>query len=425
MRVQRAWGGRSPLTLENDMKPPATDTRPSSRPGYGKLLVSFLVLLMYSSSNAQWTNPSERYADAYKKYADATCPIPEDGIKHFVYFARDREAIHDHPFLDNPRFGGAQIMYPWCYLEPSKGQYDFSIVEEDYEYLKSRGKKLFIQLQDTTFSTKFRATPDYLNSEEYDSGSILQRTDEGLPEGWAAKRWNKNVQKRFALLLLALGEAFDGRVEGINLQETAIGVSGEFDKSFSPSVYVESIKANMLALSQAFPKSVKLQYANFMPGEWLPWSDKGYLRSIYQYGEEIGVGLGGPDLMVRRKGQLNHALAMMHEHEYTVPLGIAVQDGNYVGGTGADVPPGSGDQKAAGFAKGDHENIVPLLHAFARDFLKVQYMFWVNQKPYFEEDVLPCFIGAQSDSSQSARAGHVGFRCGRAGLSSVGWFNAG
>ncbi len=106
----------------------------------------------------------------------------------------------------------------------------------------------------------------------------------------------------------------------------------------------------------------------------------GYLRSIYQYGEEIGVGLSAPDLMVRRKGQLNHALAMMHENNYSVPLGIAVQDGNYIGQTNSDQ------------VIENRKNIVPLLHAFARDFLKVQYMFWVNQEPYFREDVLPCFI---------------------------------
>ena len=365
------------------MKVLVTIPQPCSRRQIKKLLVSFPILMLCSSSNAQWTNPSERYADAYKKYADAKCPIPEDGIKHFVYFARDRQAIHDHPFLQNPRFEGAQIMYPWFSLEPSKGHYDFSIVEEDYEYLNSKGKKLFIQLQGDTFSTNFRATPDYLNTKQYDNGSILQRDDEGAPDGWVAKCWNKNVQKRFSLLLLALGEAFDGKMEGINLQETAIGVSSEHDKSFSPSIYAESIKANMLSLKEAFPRSVKLQYANFMPGEWLPWEDKGFLRSIYQYGEKIGVGLGAPDLMVRKKGQLNHALAMMHEHAYSVPLGIAVQDGNYIGQTGAD------------FVKENRKNIVPLLHAFAKDFLKVQYMFWVNQKPYFEEDVLPCFAGTQ------------------------------
>ncbi len=366
-----------------DMKHPAARTPSSSRSRLGAWLITLPILLLCSRSEGQSTNnPSERYADAYKQHADAKCPLIEDGIRHFVYFARDRDAIHDHAFLDHARFKGAQIMYPWSALEPSRGSYDFSTIQNDLDYLKSKGKRLFVQLQDATFNPEFRGVPEYLGAAEFDGGSILQRDDNGKPEGWTAKRWNTKVRERFSSLLQALGGAFDGEIEGINLQETAVGVSTEFDKSFSPSVYADSIRANMLALKKAFPNSTKLQYANFMPGEWLPWDDKGFLRSIYQYGEEIGVGLGAPDLMVRRKGQLNHALAMMHEHEYSVPLGIAVQDGNYIGQTGSDI------------VEEGRKNIVPLLHSFAKDFLKVHYMFWVNQKPYFEEDVLPCFRGA-------------------------------
>jgi len=98
------------------------------------------------------------------------------------------------------------------------------------------------------------------------------------------------------------------------------------------------------------------------------------------------VGLGGPDLMVQRKGQLNHTIAMMHEYKYTVPLGIAVQDGNYVGKTGDDQD--YKEHEDNGLI--GRENIVPLLHAFAKDFLHVNYMFWVHQEPYFSEDVIPC-----------------------------------
>ena len=143
----------------------------------------------------------------------------------------------------------------------------------------------------------------------------------------------------------------------------------------------------MLALKKAFPNSTTMLYANFVPGEWLPWNDKGYLKSIYAYGEEIGVGLGNPDLMVTRKAQLNNPLRLMHEGNYSVPIGIAIQDGNYIGKTGAD----SDYNEYTDQGKQAHQNIVPLLHAFAKDFLKVSYMFWVNQKPYFEEDVMPCF----------------------------------
>ncbi|MFK3871817.1 hypothetical protein [Pseudoalteromonas rhizosphaerae] len=357
-------------------------------------LSNFLILAFFlSCANcyAKWDNQSERYANAYKKYAEARCPIPENRIKHFVYFARDRGAIKDHPLLKHDRFSGAQIMYLWSRLEPAEGKYDFSTIRHDYEYLKKYGKKLFVQLQDATFDPKVRGLPEYLNTSEYDGGSIEQINDHGRVDGWTAKRWNKKVHKRFTLLLEALGKEFDGKIEGINLQETAIGVDPNQDTTFTYKGYRDAIKENMLSLRKAFPQSTAMLYANFMPGEWLPWEDKGYLRSIYEYGEQIGVALAAPDLMVRRKGQLNHALAMMHEHKYSTPLDIAVQDGNYTGLTGADFSAGSDLEGNENNVVEKRKNIVPLLHAFAEDFLKVNYMFWVNQKPYFEEDVLTCF----------------------------------
>ena len=344
-----------------------------------KFVIFILAAVATFSSFAKDGNPANRYLESYKKYVNATCPVPKTDIRNFVYVSRDRQSIIDNPFLKNPRFAGAQIMYSWAQLEPKKGQYDFSMIRSDLSYLQSHGKTLFIQLQDATFSPKYKAVPSYLLSSQYDGGVTAQYDDNNAIEGWVAKRWNEKVRERFALLLAALGKGFDGKIEGINLQETAIGVSHKTDSSFTDKKYVKAIEANMLALKKSFPKSVTMQYANFMPGEWLPWDDKGYLKSIYAYGEKIGVGLGAPDLMVKRKGQLNHALAMMHEHQYTVPLGIAVQDGNYIGETN-----NTEVQKKA-------KNLVPMLSVFAHGFLKVNYMFWVNQEPYFEQDVLPCF----------------------------------
>ena len=351
-----------------------------------KLTLLFVLASMFSEDSLaqDWDNPADQYLDAYKAYVDAVCPIIDDDIQHFVYFSRDRQKINGHPFLSHPRFQGAQIMYSWKQLEPKEGVYDFSIVEEDFEYLKKRGKKLFVQLQDVTFFPRYKAVPDYLLSEEYDGGVVAQYDADGAPGGWVAKRWNEKVRERFAQFLLAFGEAFDGRIEGVNLQETAIEIKADTDAGYSEEAYVEGLKANMLALKTAFPNSTTMQYANFIPGEWLPWDDKGYLRSIYQYGEEIGVGLGAPDLMVTRKAQLNHPLRLLHEGQFSVPTGIAIQDGNYTGSTGADLDYSEAGDKA-------RSSIVPLLHAFAKDFLKVNYLFWVNQEPYFTNDVLPCF----------------------------------
>ena len=356
-----------------------------------RILFLLLLVLPFSEiSLAQnWQNPAEKYIDAYKAHLNAQCPIPADDIQHFVYFARDREAIHGHDLLNISMFKGAQIMYTWAELEPQKDVYDFAIIREDYEYLLQHGKKLFIQLQDASFNPNYIAVPDYLLTEEYDGGATSQYDDNGKAEGWVAKRWNEKVRARFSSFMQALGKEFDGKIAGINLQESSIGVSKKTDPSFSAEKYIAGLKANMLALKQAFPTTTCMQYANFLPDEWLPWEDKGYLRGLYQYGEKIGVGMGTPDLMVTRKGQLNHPLAMMHEGNYTVPLGIAIQDGNYIGKTGADEDYQENEDKGAM----GRNNLVPMLHSFARDFLKVSYMFWVNQEPYFREDVSPCFSG--------------------------------
>ena len=121
-----------------------------------KLLLT--ILIGYFTSYfvfGQSDNPANRYVDAYKQYLDATCPLKKDSIKHFIYFARERELIHNHPFLKVQRIVGAQIMYSWKQLEPKRGEYDFSIIYEDYNYLLTHGKKLFIQFQDVTFDTKY------------------------------------------------------------------------------------------------------------------------------------------------------------------------------------------------------------------------------------------------------------------------------
>lgn len=343
------------------------------------LLILWTIAPMANAWANAWKNPANKYINAHKAYSNATCPIAVDTIQHFVYFARDRDAIRGHALLKSSRFQGAQIMYSWKHLEPQKGVYDFSIIKDDVDYLARYGKTLFIQLQDASFSTRWRAVPNYLLTDEFDGGIAKQFRDDGTHFGWVAKRWSAPVRERFRALMQALSHEVGDKIAGINLQETAIGVSAETDPTFSEERNVQGIKDNMKALAETFPNTPKLVYANFIRGEWLPYKDKGYLKSIYQYGEKIGVGFGSPDLLMHKKGHLNHPIAMMHENNFSVPLGIAIQDGNYVGQTNSHQ------------VKKERTSLVPKLHAFAKDFLRIDYMFWVNQAPYFEEDVLPCF----------------------------------
>src|SRR5688572_27868203 len=74
-------------------------------------------------------------------------------VRHYVFFGQDREKIKEAAsFLKTRILEGAQVTYTWRQLAPKKDEYDFSYIRDDLAFLNSKGKKLFIQLQDVTFS---------------------------------------------------------------------------------------------------------------------------------------------------------------------------------------------------------------------------------------------------------------------------------
>ena len=305
---------------------------------------------------------------------------------NYVYFGQDRQALRDEASLDSRVFAGAQVAYTWKSLEPQPDRYDFSAVEADLAYLSAKGKRLFVQVQDVTFYEQYVSVPDYLRTPAFGGGADRQyefaddRDGRPKPAGWVARRWDPRVAERFHRLLAALGNAFDGKVAGVNLPETAVdfGSTGKyFPEGFTPEVYARAVLANMKAAKAAFPKSVVIQYANFMPGEWLPLDDKGYLKSVFAYGASIGVGLGGPDVLVWRKSQMAHSYALLPGLYGRVPTGIAVQDGNY-----SVVNPRTKRQVT-----------IDEIYHFAADHIHVDYLFWCTQEPFFKRDVVPYLQG--------------------------------
>lgn len=305
-------------------------------------------------------------------------------VHHFVFFGQDREKIKEaSSFLQTKALEGAQVAYSWRQLEPEKDEYDFSAIREDLQFLTSKGKKLFVQVQDVTFSESRINVPRYLRQDAaYNGGADKQyqykdgREEQAVVAGWAARRWDPAVQERFHKLLLTLGKEFDGRIEGVNFAETSVdfGESGRlFPKGFSFVLYRDAIITNMKALKRAFPKSVAIQYANFMPGEWRPTNDEGYLRAVYQAAKESKVGVGGPDLLPYSPGQLKSSYPLIRQAAGIVPIGIAVQDGNY-----DDINPKTGKRIT-----------IAELIKFATEYLQVDYIFWCTQEPYYSQGLIP------------------------------------
>ena len=255
-------------------------------------------------------------------------------VRHYVFFGMDREKLKDSAaFLETKRFDGAQIAYSWRQLEPGRDGYDFRLIREDLAFLSSKGKKLFVQIQDVSFSEKWVHVPRYLlRDPQYGGGADKQYSFQYVDHretnvkvlGWMARRWDENVRERFRRLLVELGKEFDGKIEGVNLAETAfdIGDTGAlFPKGFTFENYRDGIIANMKALKEAFPKSVVLVYANFMPG--------GYLLAVYEAARKMRVGVGGPDLLPYKPSQMKNSYPLIRASAPHVPVGLAVQDGDY------------------------------------------------------------------------------------------------
>jgi hypothetical protein len=319
----------------------------------------------------------------------------DKALHHYIFFGMDREKIKDaKSFLETPAFEGAQVAYSWRQLEHGKDNYDFSMIGEDLAFLEAHGKKLWIQIQDVMFSPRWKPVPEYiLKDPQYHGGIDRQYQYEPGDEahavavgGGVARRWDPAVRERFQKLLRALGKEFDGRVAGINCEETSanFGESGRlFPPDFTPEIYRDAIIENMKVLKRAFPKSLTLVYANFMPGEWRPVKDRGYLRAVYQAARELKVSVGGPDLLPYKPGQMGSSYPLIREVSGQIPVGIAVQDGN-----SAYINPKTGKRVTVA------EQI-----AFATEYLHADYIFWCMEEPYYSNQVVPFLRGDRNNTS--------------------------
>lgn len=331
---------------------------------------------------------SLHFATGYGQQNQVSNPIVTQGtIKHFVFFAKERERIHEESFLSNENIAGAQLKYSWRELEPREDEYNVELIQADLDFLTSKGKKLFIQIQDVTFDTALaKPIPDYLiTGKQYHGGMHIQYATNDKDEilgagGYVARRWDKAVAERFGKLLTALSARFNGKIEGINLPETSVefGNSGKlYPEGFSPEAYRNAVINYMAMLRKSFSSSTVIQYANFMPAEAPRRASKLYLESLYEFAGKNKVGMGGPDILVYQQPHMNHSYKFLRQYADTIMSGAAVQDGNY-----EVINPNTGKRVT-----------VKEIYDFANEYLGLDYIFWGTQEPYYTSEVLPFLKG--------------------------------
>jgi hypothetical protein len=312
-----------------------------------------------------------------------SCGTPDrhrDVTPHnYVFFRREHQRIADIGFLSNPNLIGAQLTFTWRELEPVPDYYEFGAIRERLAFLRRHGKRLFLQLQDVSFSEQV-PTPDYLRADSAYHGGIARKYEAGVGDsarfgGWVARRWDSAVRERFARLLTAIAREFDGSIEGVVLAETSIGFEDPAlqPPGFSVEGYAAGIREMLTAARGAFRHSCVVIYANFMPGESLPVVDRGFLRGVHAHAAAIGVGVGGPDVLPYRPFQRNNSLSLIEKRPLGVIAAMAVQDGNL-----ADRNRSTGQRIA-----------VAELYEFAVTRLRLNYIFWGTEEPYFTSEVLP------------------------------------
>lgn len=289
--------------------------------------------------------------------------------RHFL-FAGGGPAEEVSALLGRPEIEGVQIVYSWKSLEPEEGRYDFSAIERDLAAADAAGKELFVQVQDRFFLPTARNLPGYVLSQPRYDGGLARQMDnpgEGRPiaSGWTAKQWNPAVRGRFQALVAALAERFDGRVFGVNLPETAFDPWEEEQAGFDCDAYFAAELDNARFARAAFERSHVVQYVNFWPCEWD--NDHRYMERFFAAAVEHGIGIGGPDIVPWRRGQMANSYPFLNRHKDELPLiAMAVQEP-----TLTYTNPETGKP----FTRGD-------IVAFARDYLGVDLIFWTPEAPW-------------------------------------------
>lgn len=294
----------------------------------------------------------------------------------FLFIGSDPASSHQQQ-LDNSQISGAQIIYSWKQLEPQKGKYRFTKINDDLTFLSRIHKKLFIQIQDRSFEPTTYHVPDYIREDASYHGGVAKQYDfpgEGKPitSGWVARVWDPAVRERFQLLIEHLAAQFDGKIDGINLPETAVDFdANHLPEGFTNDNYFNAELENIALVKKMFSHSLVIQYVNFFPGEWN--NDHHYMSRLFAYALQHQIGLGGPDAIPYRLAHMKNSYPFFHHYKGKLLAGIAIQEPDY---TYKD--PASGNYYT--FAD---------FYAFAKNYLGASILFWNVQEPFYSEQLLP------------------------------------
>lgn len=284
-------------------------------------------------------------------------PTFSDGIDaHPGHYISMRRFDTSAAMIDSIRPGvvGFQKRYYWSQLEPAQDVYNFSAIREDLNLLAGQGMQLVVFLEDKSFNGDM-PMPPYLRK---------NYTIENRAGGYTAKRWSPYVVERFTKLIAELGRAVGNHraFEGVALQETSLSLnSGVLDRNgYTPEKYRDAIIEVLRGAREGLPQSQIFWYMNFLVG------GNGYLADIANVAADLGVAMGGPDVLPDEHALKTHSYPLYPVFRDRMTLFNSMQFNSY-----------SHVHRESGYAT--KYWTMDELFEFARDELHVDYLFW-NRK---------------------------------------------
>ena len=251
-----------------------------------------------------------------------------------------------------PGMRGIMKKYSWRELEPTQGNYNFSMIQSDLNWAQAYGMQLIIMIEDKTFKA-YRPNPGYLDA-------LTPRNRAG---GYTVARWHPTVVTRYKALTSALGKRFDSHAnfEGIGQQESALGLASTTLKSlgYTPEKYRDALIASFGHALSAMPRSRVFWYQNFFVG------NQAYIGSVAAALGPKGLVMAGPDVMPDRKQLVEKSYPFFRQFKDKMQLGIQVEGICY-----------RHLHATSGYST--KYWTMPELFRYARDQLHVNYMFWVR-----------------------------------------------
>jgi hypothetical protein len=191
-----------------------------------------------------------------------------------------------------PAVKGIEMDYFWRTLEPERGAYDFSLIDQHLAALRPLNKRLIIRVLDRSFSSAPSLAvllPPYLANEPGGLGGWFDKGSAGV----VARVWLAPIADRKIALLKALAKRYDldPNVEAVlanNESSPGAGVKPGIPADYTKAAQAIQIKRIAEAAVAAWPHTVVISRLNHLGDDQMP----GLVQNHYAN----AVGWGGPDV---------------------------------------------------------------------------------------------------------------------------------